>query len=123
MKKTLVLLVLLAGVGGVLAGCGDNEAKGAGPLLCRASQLRAQFWTTMPYNMSGLFSGFTVTNNGPSCRLPLQVSWAGVDNASRSLARRVAHATGAWAAGGWSGLRAGTKVLLAVVKGPMGTDY
>lgn len=47
-----------AGVG-ALVGCGANTTEAAWPPPSKVVPLHSQFWTTMPFNMAGVFSGLT----------------------------------------------------------------
>jgi hypothetical protein len=88
MKKRLLALIALGSlVAAVLNGCAAQRTAASGPPACTVGQLHSQFWTTMPFNMAGVFSGLTITNGGGRCRLPVQVSWAGVEAANGNLVR------------------------------------
>ncbi len=88
MKKRLLALIALGSlVAATLSGCAAHRTAARGPPTCTVGQFHSQFWTTMPFNMAGLFSGLTITNGGGRCALPLQVSWAGVEAADDSLLR------------------------------------
>lgn len=81
MKRTLAVVIVSAALVTGLSGCGGHHIAASSPKPCSVSRLHAQFWTTLPFNMSGVFSGLTITNEGGRCALPVQVSWAGVTDA------------------------------------------
>jgi hypothetical protein len=86
-KKGLLALIILLSLVATVGGCGAQRTAAGGPPMCTAGRLHTQFWTTMPFNMAGVFSGLTITNRGGRCKLRLQVSWAGLEAANGSLLR------------------------------------
>jgi hypothetical protein len=87
MKKGLLALMVLLSLVATASGCGAQRTAAGGPPMCTVGRLHSQFWTTMPYNMAGVFSGLTITNGGGRCTLPLQVSSARAEAANGSFLR------------------------------------